>query len=93
MFNLDMEASYLKSYLLKSGITKDTLEVLKQEHITSMDIFTSLSQGHWASLLPKLKIGQHALLMKLILSDTSEVKMHQCIWQDFNLAGKSYCSC
>lgn len=55
----------LKSYLLDCGITKETVDILEQECIESIDAFTSLNKDHWKYLQSKLRLGQHALLLKL----------------------------
>ena len=39
--------------------------MLKDEEITTDKMFQSLREEHFEKLLPKLKIGQHALLLKL----------------------------
>lgn len=59
-----MDAS-LQSLLISSGITEDSLSVLEDEGIVSLAILTSLREEHFEKLLPNLKVGQHALMMKI----------------------------
>ena len=56
-----MEAS-LKRELASAGITEGTVSVL-EELILSSTIFYSLHEEHFEMLLPRLKVGQHALLL------------------------------
>ena len=54
----------LKDLLHSTGISQDTAEVLEEEGVLSLTIFTTLRE-HFDKLLPKIKVGQQALLMKL----------------------------
>ncbi len=53
------------SFLSSSGILISTLNVLIQEQISSETIFKSLRSQHFDILLPKMSVGQHALLLTL----------------------------
>ena len=53
----------LSSFLSSSGILRSTLDVLIQERMSSNTIFKSLSPQHFDVLLPKMSVGQHALLL------------------------------
>ena len=48
-----------------SGVSEDTKKVLLDEGIVSKAIFSSLREEHFERLLPRLKVGQHALLLKI----------------------------
>ena len=61
---LVMETS-LYDFLYKEGITKKTIDVLMEEEIVSLDIFAALKEQHFQLLLPKLRVGQHALVCRL----------------------------
>ena len=58
-----MESSLI-NILEQFGISKATIEILKEEAITSIQVFTSLQEQHMHNLLSKIKIGQHAMLLK-----------------------------
>ena len=51
--------------LLLDEVTEDTKQVLVEEGITSKRVFSSLREEHFEKLLPKLKVGQHALLLRI----------------------------
>ena len=59
--------STLEKFLEDSavGVTEETKKVLVDEGIVSKSIFSSLREEHFERLLPKLKVGQHALLLKI----------------------------
>ena len=59
-----MDAS-LKNQLKTSGVTDDTLSVLVGEEIKRNHIFYTVREEHFQQLLPKVKVGQHALLLSL----------------------------
>ena len=59
-----MERNFL-SLLHSAGVSSTTLDVLKDEHILTLDIFVSLEEEHFTALSQKIKIGQHALLLRL----------------------------
>ena len=48
----------LKVALSNGGINKDTMEILQEEMVRSVDIFVVLKEEHFEKLLPKLKVGQ-----------------------------------
>ncbi len=50
------------------GLTDETISVIKDEMILTIDIFKSLEREHFSQLLPKLKVGQHSLLVQLWMS-------------------------
>ena len=51
----------LQKALALSGLLTET--VTKLEDVTTMEIFKSLRAEHFTKLLPKLSVGQHALLL------------------------------
>ena len=53
---------FLEAYA--SGVSEETKKVLLDEGIVSQSIFSSLREEHFERLLPKLKVGQHALLLR-----------------------------
>ena len=55
----------LEAFLADSGVSEDTKKVLSEEGIVSKAIFLSLREEHFERLLLKVKVGQHALLLKL----------------------------
>ena len=57
--------SALKSLLNSAKISEETCVLLEEEGVIFLDVFSSLREEHFERLLPKLKVGQHALLMKL----------------------------
>ena len=54
-----------KSYLSTSGVEPGCLAILEEENILNFTIFTSLREEHFEKLLPLLKVGEHAMLLKL----------------------------
>ena len=61
--NLKMEKD-LHSTLSLAGVVTDSLIVLEEERVTTLKVFKSLREEHFARLLPKMSVGQHALLVK-----------------------------
>ena len=59
-----MESSF-EIYLSSAGVCDSTKSVLIDQGVLSRSIFSSLREEHFGELLPKLTLGQHALLMKL----------------------------
>ena len=55
----------LKEHLMNIGIDEGTIEILQEEMVMTMDIFIVLKEEHFERLLPKVKVGQHAQLLKL----------------------------
>ena len=55
----------LKALLASANISEETCSVLEDEGIILLEAFSSLREEHFERLLPKLKVGQHALLMRL----------------------------
>ena len=55
----------LKALLASANISEETCSVLEDEGIILLEVFSSLREEHFERLLPKLKVGQHALLMRL----------------------------
>ena len=68
--------SKLKVALSNGGINEDTMEILQEEMVRSVDIFVVLKEEHFEKLLPKLKVGQHAQLLK--------------IWEDYQVMNPKY---
>ena len=58
-----MEPTF-RRFLATCGITDTTQVVLEEESVFNMSVFLSLREEHFERLLPKLKVGQHATLMK-----------------------------
>ena len=61
---MELEAA-LKTILRSAGISEDTTTVLQEEGVNTLTVFSSLREEHFERLLTKLKVGQHAVLMKL----------------------------
>ena len=53
------------NFLSTSGVSGRTKTVLIEQGIVNKSVFSSLREEHFEKLLPKLTLGQHALLMKL----------------------------
>ena len=62
----------LKVKCLEKGLAEETILKLEQEMITTSSIFASLESDHLHQLLPKMKVGQHALLLKLWEKEKSQ---------------------
>lgn len=58
-----MDVKFLKE-LEGVNLTEETLDVMMDEMILSKGVFLSLQRDHFMKLLPKLKVGQHAVLLK-----------------------------
>ena len=58
---MDLEEA-LKTILQSTGISEDTTTVLQEERVTTLTVSSSLREEQ---LLMELKVGQHAVLMKL----------------------------
>ena len=52
-------------HLKHSGLSDNTLDILKEEAVVSEKIFKLLHKEHLQLLLPKLPVGQHAVLYSL----------------------------
>ena len=65
-----MEKS-LQDLLQSSNISITTIETLKEEQILTLETFLSLERDHFSSLRSRIKIGQHALLLRLWHNKTS----------------------
>ena len=48
-----------------AGVSEHTKKILVDQGIVSQPIFSSLREQHFQRLMPKLTLGQHALLLKL----------------------------
>ena len=59
-----MDNSLFK-YFISEGVTSETIESLIAEEVLTTEIFLALKEQHFEKLLPNLKVGQHALLLKL----------------------------
>ena len=59
-----MEKEFLE-WLEGNGITSTTSAILVKEDIVTKDIFYSLGHDHFNVLSKRLKIGQHAVLVKM----------------------------
>ena len=59
-----MEKEFLE-WLEGNGITSTTSAILIEEDIATKDIFYSLGHDHFNALSKRLKIGQHAVLVKM----------------------------
>ena len=62
---LSMEYELIK-YFSSAGVVGDTVKVLEQEAIYTGSIFLAFTDDHFMTLLLKMKVGQHALLMPLL---------------------------
>ena len=58
----------LKSYLQSSGVSEAAIALLEDELVLNMGVFTSLREEHFENLLPKLKVGEHAALLRVFES-------------------------
>ena len=59
-----MEPSF-RSYLTAAGVNDSVISVLEDELVVTSVIFSSLRGEHFEKLLPRVKVGQHALLLKV----------------------------
>ena len=50
---------------MEQGVSSGTIIVLEEEDVTGFKIFKSLTSAHFDRLLPKLRIGQHAILLEI----------------------------
>ena len=57
--------STLTDCLKKGAINEQTIGVLEEEMVRTMETFILLKEEHFERLLPRLKVGQHAQLLKL----------------------------
>ena len=48
--------------LRNEGVSDETIDILVEEEIRTVNVFTSLREEHFGKLLPKMKVGHHALL-------------------------------
>ena len=64
--------SDLECYLKSAGVTNNTLAILQSEYITTKEV--SLNDDHFMKLLSLgIKVGQHALLLKIWHKDNQAV--------------------
>lgn len=47
------------------GLGENTISILADEAVFSMDVFRHLRDEHFEKLLPKLAVGDHAILLQL----------------------------
>uniref|UniRef100_A0A1X7SIT4 Uncharacterized protein n=1 Tax=Amphimedon queenslandica TaxID=400682 RepID=A0A1X7SIT4_AMPQE len=59
-----MDPAFLDS-LKSAGVAQATIEVLENEMVLTSEIFYSLAESHFQQILPKIKVGQHALLLSI----------------------------
>ena len=59
--------SRIEQEMKANGIVQETIDILKEEGITSTKVFKCLRLEHFKKLLEEthIQIGQHALLMKI----------------------------
>ena len=62
-------------FISASGIGQGGLATLEEENVLTSGVFTSLREEHFEKLLPLLKIGEHATLLKLWESCNSGTRM------------------
>ena len=53
-----------RSFLLLSGVGESSIATLEEESVLTMGVFVSLREEQFEKLLPKLKVGEHATLLK-----------------------------
>ena len=53
------------SFLSGAGLGENALSILADEAVVSMDVFQRLREEHFEKLLPKLAVGDHAILLQL----------------------------
>ena len=54
----------LGSYLETAGVSEESKTTLVEQGIVSRTVFSSLREEHLERLLPKMTLGQHALLLE-----------------------------
>ncbi len=62
----------LLAMLESKGITEATINVLVEEDVVTKSTFALLQEEHLQKLLPKITIGQHALITSLWLETATE---------------------
>ena len=48
-----------------SGVSEEAIAVLEEELVLNTVVFSCLREEHFEKLLPKLKVGDHAALLKV----------------------------
>ena len=72
--------SDLECYLKSAGVTNNTLAILQSEYITTKEVFLSLNDDHFTKLLSLgIKVGQHALLLKILHKDNQAVNRESMV--------------
>ena len=54
-----------------AGLGEGALSILSDEAVFTMDVFQRLREEHFEKLLPKLTVGDHAILLQLRDTKTS----------------------
>ena len=55
----------LKKKLIENGLTECSVAIVANEMITDESVFVMLQREHLDRLLPLMKVGQHAQLLKI----------------------------
>ena len=71
-----------RSVLSGVGLGENTLSILAEEAVFSMDVFLHLREEHFEKLLLKLAVGDHAILLQLW--DTKGNVSHE-VYQHYRL--------
>ena len=58
-----MESKF-RSFLMTSGISEAAIKLLEEELVVTSAVFRALREEHFEKLLPKLKVGEHAALLR-----------------------------
>ena len=73
----------LTSVLRAGRISDDTVKVMEEEGVVSLAIFSSLWEEHFEKLLPKLRVGQHAMLLRLW------DRQNSCNWRGHDMVSEA----
>ena len=71
-----MEANF-RSYLRLSEVSEAAIAVLEEELVLNSVVFSCLREEHFERLLPKLRVGDHAALLRIWdKSSVQEAEVH-----------------
>lgn len=68
---ISMETSLLE-IMEKEGISEESIGILVTEEVVTLEIFSTLKEEHFQRLLPKMKVGQHAMIRQLHAKHTDK---------------------
>ncbi len=74
--NRSADMAEFRQYLSDCGLTDESIAVLSGEMVVEESVLIKLERDHIFQLLPAMKVGQHALLLKLWKTMKDKPQLH-----------------